>query len=100
VLEVDGIVVIDGEIINDALGYDEIFEWHLINGKPFYFFRQGQMVGMSYAGQVLPWRYDDVIHGFLCCDPAVYNIQSSELGVWFYARVNGVWNYVGLTSRP
>ena len=97
VLEVDGVVVIDGQILNDVLGYDEIFEWHLINGKPFYFFRQGKTVGLSYDGQTLPWRYDDVIHGFLCCDPAVYNVQSSEFGVWFYARVNDVWSYVGLT---
>lgn len=98
VLDLDGVAVMDGEILNDKLGYDEIFQWQLLGGKPFYFFRQGKHIGLSYDGQTLPYRYDDVIHGFLCCDPAVYNIQSSSSGVWFYARRDGVWDYVEITA--
>ncbi len=101
VLEADNVVVLDGEILNTKLGYDEIFNWQLLGGKPFYFFRQGRQVGLSYDSQVLPDRYDDVLHGFLCCDPAVYNIWSSSAGVWFYGLREGVWRrvFVG-TSKP
>jgi hypothetical protein len=99
VLEADNVVVIDGEILNDKLGYDEVFNWQLLGGKPFYFFRQGQSVGLSYDGQTLPYRYADVIHGFLCCDPAVYNIQSSSTGVWFYAQRDGGWFLVEIFGK-
>jgi hypothetical protein len=100
VLDLEGVVVMDGEILNDKRGYDEMFQWQLLGGKPFYIFRQGKQMGLSHDGQTLLYRYDDVIHGFLCCDPAVYNIQSSSIGVWFYAQRDGVWYYVAITGEP
>ena len=33
----------------------------------------------------LPLRYDDIIHGQLCCDPGRYSIISTPTGAWFYA---------------
>ena len=39
VLELDGRVLVDGKSLNRRLGYDEIFNWRLLDGQPFYFFR-------------------------------------------------------------
>jgi hypothetical protein len=93
VLEVDGQVIIDGQSLNQELGYDEIFGWTLLDGNPFYFFSQGGQVHLSYAGETLPYSYEDVIHD-RCCEPAAFNARYNEDMVWFHALRDGTWHYV------
>jgi hypothetical protein len=93
-LEVENVLFQDGEMLNPQLGYDEIFEWHPVEGQPLYFFRRGSEFGLSYAGETLPVKYEDVIHGPLCCDAGVYSIISTPLGTDFFARREGVWYHV------
>ncbi|MCL4561827.1 MAG: hypothetical protein M1281_14620 [Chloroflexi bacterium] len=93
ILEVDGMLVQDGRILNQDLGYTEIFNWSLLDGKPFYFFVKDGQVSISYAGQALPVAYQQVVHR-LCCEPAAFNVGSSDQMVWFYALKDEVWNYV------
>ena len=93
VLEVDGQVIVDGQDLNGELGYDEIFAWQLLDGQPFYFFKQGAQVGVSYAGQTLAPRYDDVVH-YECCEPAAFNVTGNGTMVWGYALRDGMWDYI------
>ena len=93
VLEVDGQVIIDGQSLNQQLGYDEVFGWRLVQSQPFYFFRKGNRIGVSYAGQVMRPQYDEVIH-YECCEPAAFNVQGNEHMVWFHALREGKWYYV------
>jgi hypothetical protein len=87
VMEIHGFLVIDGEIQNEILGYDEIFGWQLRAGKPFYFFRKGPYVGLSYDGQILPVYYEDVPYG-LCCGYAGNNHQFGlRNGTWYFIQV-------------
>ena len=92
-LEVDGFLIRDGENLNERLGFEEIFGWQLLNGKPFYYFRRGPRVGISYDGQVLPVYYDDIVH-YRCCEPAAFNNAGNEAMVWFYGLREGTWYYV------
>lgn len=93
VLEVDGQVLVDGQSLNQELGYDKIFGWRLLSGQPFYLFRKDNHIGVSYAGQVLPYWYDEVIH-YRCCEPAAFNVAGNEAMVWFHALRDGMWYYV------
>lgn len=93
ILEVDGQVIVNGEGLEQELGYNEIFGWRLLNGQPFYFFRKENTIGVSYAGQVLPYQYDEVIH-HRCCEPAAFNVVGNEAMVWFHALRDGLWYYV------
>ena len=93
-LEMDSVVVQDGELLNHKLKYAEMFEWHLMNDEPFYFFQKDLSYGISYAGQELPLRYDDIIHGQLCCSSGVYSIISTSSEVWFYALKGDLWYMV------
>ncbi len=93
VLEVAGQVIVDGKNQNQALGYDEMFEWHSIHGQPFYFFKKNNQIGVSYAGQVLPSQYDEVMY-YRCCEPAIFNPGSTEDMIWFHARRGETWYYV------
>ena len=69
ILDVENFVIQDGEILNQKLGFQEMFEWGLVKDKPTYFFRKGSKVGISHDGQILPLQYQDVAHG-LCCEPS------------------------------
>jgi hypothetical protein len=91
VMEVAGVLVIDGVVQNSRLGYDEIFEWHLVGGQPMFLFRRGDRYGIRHGEAILPPRYDDVLHGWLCCDYGVYNAQSYARGMTFYGLRDGVW---------
>src|SRR5512133_1863486 len=84
-----------------APGEDEVFGWRLIKGEPFYFFRRSDTTGVSYSGQILPHKYDDVIH-YRCCEPAAFNVQGNEDMVWFHALRGGTYYYVemGLYEAP
>jgi len=93
VLELKGQVVVDGKSLNQELGYDEIFGWRLLKGQPFYFFTRDGRVGVSYAGEVLPYQYDEVVH-YKCCEPAAFNVAGNDTMVWFHALRDGMWYYV------
>lgn len=93
VLEANGHLIVDGQDMNEVLGYDEIFGWRLLSGQPFYFYSEGERVGISYSGQRLSQSYDEVVH-YLCCEPAVFNVQGNRDMVWFHARRDGTWYYV------
>jgi hypothetical protein len=98
-LEAGNVVVQNGVLQNPLLGYDEMFAWHLVNDKPFYFFSSGDVYGIFYNGQILPQRYEDIIHGLLCCDPAAYSLESSSTGAWFYALKNKTWYLVSVLAE-
>lgn len=100
VLEVMGDVIIDGKSTKAAAGYDEIFGWQLIAGKPFFFFNtvdfvtQKSYFGLSYDGQeIAPYRYEEIAHG-QCCEPSMFNPSGNAVMVWFYAQRGGLWYYV------
>ena len=94
-LENHGMLIQDGVILNEALGYEEMFEWRLLNEKPFYFFRKGPKVGISWDGKILPLTFDDVFyHG--CCGYSGYNLRGNKYSVGFFALREGMWRYVEL----
>jgi hypothetical protein len=93
VLEVSNFIIQDGEILNEKFGFEEAFDWQLINGRPLYFFRQGSRAGISYDGQFLSTYYDDVVHGF-CCGLTLNNPVGDESNVYFFAKRDDIWYYV------
>jgi hypothetical protein len=97
-MEVRAFVIQDGVILNDTLGYEEMYGWQLFNGKPFYFFRKGPRVGISYDGQVQPVYYDEVAH-YLCCSFAGDNPYSNGALIHFFALREGAWYYVQMGRR-
>lgn len=89
----DGFLVEDGEILNEKFGFEEAFGWQLVNDKPFYFFRKGPRVGISYDGKFLPLDYDQIAHGFFN-DPI-----GDGSKVPFFGRRDGTWYYVILEGK-
>lgn len=92
-------VVIDGEDIGRARGYDAVYCYRIIDGEPFYFFEGNHKVHMAYAHQALPFTYDEVIHD-QCCEPSHFNVRSNDCMVWFHARKGDHWYYVEAGLYP
>ncbi|MDY7080265.1 MAG: tetratricopeptide repeat protein [Chloroflexota bacterium] len=84
---------VDGESLDEQLGVDEIFHYVIFQGRPLFFFERGGRVDISYGGETLPQTYDEVVH-YQCCEPSVFNIESNEHMLWFYALKDGIWHYV------
>jgi hypothetical protein len=96
-LEVDDQLIIDGQDVGQARGYDVVFGFALIRGLPLYFFEQDGSVYISYDGQTMPNVYDEVFHD-QCCEAAVHNVGAGEDVVWFHALRNGTWHFVVISS--
>jgi hypothetical protein len=93
-LEIDDFLIQDGKILNERFGFEEAFDWQIVNDKPFYFFRKGPQVGISYKGEFLRLDYEEVAHG-LCCGLTPNNPSwIDEDTVRFFGKRNGIWYYV------
>jgi hypothetical protein len=86
----------DGQNMNEIYSLEEIYNWKLIDGKPFYLFRKGPRVGIKYDGKVLPFYYDDIYH-YGCCGLTHLNPTVYGNTLWFYAIHDEVWFHAGLT---
>ncbi len=83
----------DGQDVNSLKGYEQAFEFSLLNGQPFYFYQKSGKIGISFAGEETATNYDEVPH-YQCCTPALSNPGRSLNMVWFFARRGTAWYYV------
>lgn len=93
ILEIGSYIIQDGDILNEQYGFEETFDWRVINGKQFYFFRKGQNIGISYNDEFYPINYHDVLHGY-CCALGLNNPVQIGNQIRFYAQRDGIWYYV------
>jgi hypothetical protein len=93
VLGVDDCLIMDGQDMGQALGYDAAFGFARIGERPFYFFEKDGQVQISYGGQVLPNVYGQVFHNH-CCEAAIHNVEFGPDAVWFHALREGIWYWV------
>ena len=88
-----GDIYADGVSLNQSRGYQDSFNFAYLNDQPFYFYKKGGKIGISYAGQEIPLDYDQVLHDG-CCSAGVFNPRVSPLIVSFFAERDGAWYYV------
>ena len=98
ILTAGDFVIQDGEILNQKLGFQEIFEWQVIGDEPVYLFRKGSRLGLSYAGKILPLPYEDIPRG-LCCGFASNNPVTLDDSMYFFGKRDGAWYYVVVKFR-
>jgi hypothetical protein len=93
VLEADDHLIMDGQDIGQALGYNAAFGFTRIGEQSFYFFEQDGLVRISYGDQVLPNAYEAVFHN-QCCEASIHNVEADPDAVWFHALREGTWYFV------
>jgi hypothetical protein len=88
-----GQISIDGQLLNEQLGYQEAFGFQTMHGKPFYFFERDNEIGVSYDSVEIPLGYTEVLH-YGCCSAASLNPLTTPNMVAFFARKGSTWYYV------
>jgi len=88
-----GQIAQDGQDLNAACGYEESYNFALLGGRPFYFYRKQNEVGISYDGQELPLPYDEIPH-YQCCSAGATNPVTYPNMVQFFGRRGEQWYYV------
>ena len=87
----------DGVVLNDALGYSDVFNFQLLGGRPFYFFVRRGKVGYSFDGREAMLAFDEIPH-YGCCSAAELNpLQALDM-VAFFARKGSTWYYIEIGS--
>jgi formylglycine-generating enzyme required for sulfatase activity len=94
-----GYVVQDGQNLNEVCGYEETFNFALLDGRPFYFFQRDGKIHIHYDGQEIATGYDAIPH-YHCCSAAVLNPSTSPNMVWFYAKRDEQEYYVEAFVPP
>ncbi len=82
----------DGLFLNEQYGYEEMFGFQLLDGKPFYFYQKDSRIHLSFNDEDLPVTYDEVTH-YQCCSAAERNPIAASNWVGFWGQRNGVWYY-------
>lgn len=96
-LEVEDILIRNGVVLNEETTASEIFTFHFLNEKPFYFYRQEKNIFLSYNDETLPFRYQQIIHEPMCCSGGMVNMTLANDALGFYALRDGNWYYVVIT---
>lgn len=91
----NGQVFLDGLSIGQQNGYDEVFNFQTINGRPFYFFRHNGKVDARFDGQVISLDYDNVPH-YVCCADSWLNPKALQGAVLFFGTKDNTWFFVRL----
>jgi hypothetical protein len=86
-------LILDGQDINSVRGYEQSFQFALLDGRPFYFYQKSGKIGISFDGREIAKSYDEIPH-YQCCTPALLNPGKSMNMVWFFARRGNAWYYV------
>lgn len=82
----------DGVLLNDQYGNDGMFGYQLLDGKPFYFYKNDGQIHLSYNGEDLTITYDDVPH-YRCCSGAEVNPNQAGNWVGFFGKRGETWFY-------
>lgn len=89
----NGQVFLDGASIGQQNGYEEVFNFQTINGRPFYFFRHNGKVDAWFDGQEIALGYDDVPH-YACCSDSWLNPRALQGAVLFFSMKSDTWYFV------
>jgi hypothetical protein len=95
--DVSGRLTRDGRLLNDNLGYSNVFNFGLMRDRPFYFFTRRGKIGYSFDGRESMPVYDEIPH-YGCCSAAGLNPRHAREMVAFFARKGDTWYYVEITS--
>ena len=86
-------VIQDGQDLNTVKGYEQSFQFAVLDDRPFFFYQKNEKIGISFDGQEMAENYDEIPH-YNCCSSALTNPRISMNMIWFFAKRGDDWYYV------
>lgn len=93
-----GEIYLDGELINQRYDYETAFEFQVLDGKPFFFFKRNGKLGFSYDWQEYTLPFNSV-HHYRCCSAGINNPRHFENLVNFVVVQDDEWQYYELVLQ-
>jgi hypothetical protein len=93
-IEANGMVLKNNEILNDRFDCDEIFGWQIISGEEFFFCQRKGEVRAYINEQPTTLVFDEVIRGPLPGSSMLVQMRRSYNASAFFARRGDDWLYV------
>lgn len=91
-------VVIDGQNVNTSNGYDKSYEFHLLDGRPLFFFEKSGTLSVSFDGMAVPLPFPSIPH-YGCCSAGLDNpFQIGNLLI-FYGTQGESWFFVEMVGK-
>ena len=59
-------IIIDGQSLNNANGYNDSFSAYLVSGKLFFFYYRGDQTGFNYDGREYLLNYEKILYHHCC----------------------------------
>lgn len=74
-------IIEDGQSLKRANGYDKVFAFQFLGGKPFYFFKRNRTWGINYNSHEIQLDYDDIPYTNVSdgMDPSILQYQNMVL---------------------
>jgi len=91
-------IVIDGQDVNALNGYDKSYEFHLLGGKPLFFFEKSGKLSISFDGKIALLPFQSIPH-YGCCSAGLTNPMQIGNILIFYGMKDGNWFYVEMTNK-
>ena len=98
-LELTDQVIIDGKSVNNLKAYQKSYEFHVLGGKPLYFFEKAGKVNLSYDSEEILFDGTIVPHGNCCSESELNPRQVGNLLIFFMNK-NQQWYYVEIEAEP
>ena len=96
-LETINSIVIDGQKVNTLYGCSKSYEFHLLGGKPLFFYERAGQTGLNLDGIETAFPYEDISH-YGCCSAGAFNpVQIGDL-LLFFARNDNTPYYFELAA--
>ena len=96
-LETINSIVIDGQKVNALYGCSKSYEFHLLGGKPLFFYERAGQFGLNLDGIETAFPYEDISH-YGCCSAGAFNpVQIGDL-LLFFARNDNTPYYFELAA--
>jgi hypothetical protein len=91
-------VVIDGQDVNRLNGYEKSYEFHLLGGRPLFFFEQSGGLSVSFDSGTAPLPFPAIPH-YGCCSAAANNpVQIGDLLI-LYGMQGESWFYMEMANN-
>jgi len=94
-----GDILNNGQSLNKAFGYDENFDFQILAGKVFYYYKVEGHIGINYDGQHIQTGFSQIPH-YVCCSAAPSNPFHFQDMVSFLANRGEEKSYLEIGVYP
>jgi hypothetical protein len=85
-------ILVDGQSLSELHGYESVYGFQTLHGRPYYFYKRDGKIGVNFDGQGISLDYEGVMH-YGCCSSSALNPRMAQNIIGFFAWRGEQWYY-------